>query len=133
MHHSSQTKNLKLQGSACLSRQAALLLAHYGVRCARLHMQHSLETLPGLAPACAPSADALSKALRAVEAGTAADHPKQAALKRVLLSATTLQPVRMAPLKSTRMPPWEGVPGVSCLAGLCHCMCSHPLPPRIRS
>jgi hypothetical protein len=79
-----------------LSRQAALLLAHYGVRCACLHVRQSLETLPGLAPACAASADALSAALRAVEAGAAADHPNQAALRRVLLSAATLQPVRMA-------------------------------------
>ena len=66
---------------------------HYGVRCACLHMRDSLDSAPGLAPSCKDSANALSAALCRVDAGQCPDHPKQAALKRVLSSMSTLQPV----------------------------------------
>lgn len=89
---------------------------HYGVRCACLHMRNSLGSLPGLAPACKDSADVLSAALHRVDAGQCPDHPKQAALKRVLSSMSTLQPVLLHLFQPQR----THVLDPSCMQGTLH-------------
>lgn len=76
-----------------LTRQTALLLIHYGVRCAHLHLRHNLGSLPGLAAALKASAEALEAAYQAVEKGKLQDHPKQETLQKTLTSMAALQPV----------------------------------------
>ena len=80
--------------SAAVLRQAASFLVHHGVRCAHLHLHHALQDAPELAPRCSRASAALSQALADVEAGRLADHPKQAALRRVLQGAQATRPVR---------------------------------------
>jgi hypothetical protein len=80
--------------SAAALRQAASFLVHHGVRCAHLHLHHALQDAPELAPRCSRASAALSHALAQVEAGRLEDHPKQAALRRVLQGAQATRPVR---------------------------------------
>jgi len=80
--------------AAAVLRQAASFLVHHGVRCAHLHLHHALQDAPELAPRCSRASAALSQALADVEAGRLADHPKQAALRRVLQGAQATRPVR---------------------------------------
>ena len=74
-------------------RQTALLLVHYGVRCAHLHLRHHLDPLPGLAVTCKASAEALAAAYHDVETGHLQDHPNQEAVRRTLVTVSALHPV----------------------------------------
>ncbi len=81
---------------AAVLRWAACLLAHSGIRCSFLHLQHHIATVPALADHCSGSAQALQAAHAAVEMGQQEDHPKQTTLRRTLQSISTLQQVRTA-------------------------------------
>lgn len=50
-----------------------------------------------MAPCCSSAADALSRAQAEVDAGRLEDHPKQAVLRKVLLGAHAMRPVREFP------------------------------------
>lgn len=67
---------------------------HHGVSCAHLHLQHALREAPAMALRCSSAANALSSAQAEVDAGRLEDHPKQAVLRKVLLGANAMRPVR---------------------------------------
>ena len=90
-----QARREALRALACTAvlRQAASFLVHHGVTCAHLHLQHTLREAPAMAPRCSGAAAALERALAEVEAGRHEDHPKQMALRRVLLGAQAMHAV----------------------------------------
>ena len=90
-----QARREALRALACAAvlRQAASFLVHHGVTCAHLHLQHALREAPAMAPRCSGAAAALARALAEVEAGRQEDHPKQMALRRVLLVTQAMHAV----------------------------------------
>ena len=91
-----QARRDALRALACMAvlRQAASFLMHHGITCAHLHLQQALREAPAMAPRCSRAAAALGRALAEVEAGRHEDHPKQMALRRVLLGAQAMSVVR---------------------------------------
>ncbi|KAK9915085.1 hypothetical protein WJX75_004552 [Coccomyxa subellipsoidea] len=88
----SQRSLLRAYAALAIVKQTALLMVHYGIRCAHLHLRHHLDTLPGLAAACKASAEAMSTAYHDVESGRLQDHPNQEALRCTLTTVSALQP-----------------------------------------
>ncbi|BDA43161.1 probable protein SHORTAGE IN CHIASMATA 1 at N-terminal half [Coccomyxa sp. Obi] len=88
----SQRALLRAYAALAIVKQTAMLLVHYGVRCAHLHLRHHLDRLPGLAVTCKVSAESLAAAYHDVEAGRLQDHPNQEALRRTLTTVSALHP-----------------------------------------